>query len=286
MSILDGRALAARLKEELRAEVERLRKITGKVPVLRNIIVGANAGACAYANSQRRVAEQVGVDYALEALPDRVSQQEFQAVIQRLNNDAAVNGIMIHKPLPEHLAFGDLANAVDIAKDIEGINVANIGKMILGETRMIPCTPAAVMEHIRLTGVDIRGKEAVVVGHSTIVGKPLSLLLLRKMATVTVCHVATSEAGRLAEHVRRADILAVAVGCPELIKGAWIKEGAIVLDVGINCRDGRIVGDVEFAAAAQRAAFITPVPGGIGPVTVVMLMRNGVEAFKCQNGLE
>ena len=190
---------------------------------------------------------------------------------------------MIHKPVPPQIDYRLVANYVDIAKDLEGINIANIGKMVLGETKLIPCTPASVMEHIKSTGVNLRGKEVVIVGHSEIVGKPLSLLLLGEYATVTVCHVATSEAGRLLEHVGRADILVVAVGKAELIKGEWIKKDATVIDVGINSVGDKIVGDVEFDAAVKRAAFITPVPGGVGPVTVVMLMRNGIEAFKLQN---
>ncbi len=175
-----------------------------------------------------------------------------------------------------------MANLLDPAKDLEGINVANIGKMILGETKIIPCTPAAVMEHVKASGLNIRGKEAVVVGASEIVGKPLSLLLLEEYATVTICHVATHEAGKLREHVGAADVLIVAVGKPALIKGEWIKKGAVVIDVGINKVGDHVEGDVEFAEAVKRASSITPVPGGVGPVTVVMLMRNGIEAFKLQ----
>ncbi len=286
MTILDGKVLAKNLKDKLREEVVRLKEKTGRVPVLRNVIVGEDHGSCAYANSQKKVAEYMGIEYALETLPKDISQSDFKKVIERLNRDKHINGIMIHKPLPKHFDYGEVANYVDTAKDLEGINVENIGRMILGDTKIIPCTPASVMEHLKFTGINLRGKEVVVVGHSTIVGKPLSLLLLRQMATVTVCHVATSEAGKLAEHVGKADIVIVAVGCPSLIKGEWIKEGATVIDVGINCVDGKIVGDVEFKKASQRAVFITPVPGGVGPVTVVMLMRNGIEAFKVQNRIE
>ena len=280
--LLDGKILASRLKKELRTEVARLQKTVGEVPRLINVMIGDSHSSCAYANSQKRAAEQIGIDYQLTVLPSDISQEDLIERIRRLNQDETVHGIMIHKPVPEHIDYRRVANCLDIAKDLEGINVANIGKMILGETRIIPCTPAAVMEHIHSTGVSLRGKEAVVVGHSEIVGKPLSLLLLEQFVTVTVCHVATSEAGLLPDHVRRADILVVAVGKAELIKGDWIKEGAVVIDVGINQRDGKIVGDVEFTPAAQRAGHITPVPGGVGPVTVVMLMRNGIEAFKQQ----
>lgn len=280
--ILDGNALARDLKDALKRDVAALKKKTGCVPRLVNVMVGSEHGACAYAKSQKKAAEYIGIQYELAVLPEDVSQEDFSGHIRALNGDAAVNGIMIHKPVPPHIDYSRAANCVDTAKDVEGINVANIGRMILGETKIVPCTPAAVMEHIRSTGVPLRGKEAVIVGHSVIVGKPLSLLLLGQYATVTVCHIATSEAGRLEGHVRRADILVVAVGKPAVVKGDWIKEGAVVIDVGINRFGGRIVGDVEFEAAKTRASFITPVPGGVGPVTVVMLMRNGIEAFKAQ----
>lgn len=280
--ILDGKILAQRLKDDLRNEVEALRCSHHKVPRLVNVMIGSSHSACAYANSQKKVAEYMGIDYDLVTLPIDISQQELITFVRKLNVDKDVNGIMIHKPVPAPIDYRAVANCVEPAKDLEGINVTNIGKMILGETKIIPCTPAAVMEHIKSTKMDLRGKEAVVVGHSEIVGKPLSLLLLEQYATVTVCHVATSEAGRLVDHIGRADVLVVAVGKAALVKGDWIKRGAVVVDVGINQVEGKIVGDVEFEAARQKASFITPVPGGVGPVTVVMLMRNGIEAFKSQ----
>lgn len=280
--ILDGKFLAQNIKNALKSEVAVLNKETGFVPHLVNVVVGDNHGACAYAKSQKKAAEEIGIQYTLETLPEDIAQEDFAATIERLNEDENVNGIMIHRPIPEHIDYNDVARFVDTEKDLEGINVTNIGKMLVGETKIIPCTPASVMEHIKSTGIDLYGKEAVIVGHSVIVGKPLSLLLLEQFATVTVCHIATSEAGKLEEHVRRADVVVVAVGVPSLVKGDWIKEGAIVIDVGINQVNDKIVGDVEFDAARQKAAFITPVPGGVGPVTVIMLMRNGIEAFKAQ----
>ncbi len=280
--ILDGTALAKKLKDELKKEVARLKETFGGVPHLVNVMVGSDAGSCAYANSQKKVAEYIGIKYELKILSQDTTQAKLISVIKELDADSGVHGIMIHKPIPEQIDYRAVANYVAPSKDLEGINVTNIGKMMLGQTRIIPCTPAAVMEHIRSTGVKLRGKEAVVVGHSEIVGKPLSLLLLAQDATVTVCHLATTQAGRLVEHVGCADVLVVAVGKPALIKGEWIKEGAIVIDVGINKVGSAIVGDVEFEKASRRASFITPVPGGVGPVTVVMLMRNGIEAFKIQ----
>jgi methylenetetrahydrofolate dehydrogenase (NADP+)/methenyltetrahydrofolate cyclohydrolase len=280
--ILDGKVLAQSLKRDLKKEVAALKQKTGRVPRLVNVMVGNDHGSCAYAKSQKSVAEFIGIQYELETLPMDVSTKSFNECIKKLNKDESVNGIMIHKPIPPHIDYSRVANFVNMDKDLEGINVSNIGKMILGETKIIPCTPASVMEHIKSTGVDLRGKEAVIIGHSVIVGKPLSLLLLEQYATVTVCHIATSEAGRLEGHVRRADVLIVAVGKPSVVRGHWVKKGAIVIDVGINRVDDKIIGDVEFDVAQSRASFITPVPGGVGPVTVVMLMRNGIEAFKAQ----
>lgn len=280
--ILDGRILAAQLKDDLRKEVEGLRSRTGQTPFIKNVVIGNHASACAYAKSQQRVADAIGMGYELVNLPDTVTQADLLDFVDEMNRDRAVHGIMIHKPVPDHIDYHTIANALSPDKDLEGINVTNIGKMILGQTKIIPCTPASVMAHIGATGIDLKGKEAVIVGHSEIVGKPLALLLLNELATVTVCHLGTSQAGLLAEHVSRADVVVVAVGKAGLVKGAWIKPGAVVIDVGINKVGDQIVGDVEFAAAKERAAFITPVPGGVGPVTVVMLMKNGIETFKQQ----
>ena len=280
--ILDGKALAQKLQDSLKKEVARLNREYGNVPHLVNIMIGNEPSVCAYANSQKRVAEYIGISYDLETLPANITQKDLVAFVKKLDADASVHGVMLHKPVPAHIDYRAVGNQIDPSKDMEGVNVANIGKMILGDTKIIPCTPAAVMEHIHSTGVLLRGKEAVIVGHSEIVGKPLSMLLLAEYATVTVCHIATSEAGKLTEHIGRADVLVVAVGKASLIKGEWVKEGAVVIDVGINRVGDRIVGDVEFESAKERASFITPVPGGVGPVTVVMLMRNGIEAFKLQ----
>lgn len=282
MKLLDGKKLAQQIKNQLKEEVAVIKSKDERVPKLVNIIIGDNAGSCAYANSQKAVAEYIGIDYELKAMPQSCSQDELCALLQTLSDDETVNGIMLHKPIPDHIDYGVVSNYLNTAKDLEGINVANIGRMILDETRILPCTPASVMEHIKSTGVDLYGKEVVIVGASHIVGKPLSILLLKEMATVTVCHIGTSDAGKLQEHIARADVLVVAVGVPELVKGEWISEGTIVIDVGINRINGKIVGDVEFEEAQKRASFITPVPGGVGPLTVVLLMRNGIEAYRMQ----
>lgn len=284
--ILDGKALAQKLKDALKKEVADLQQDFGSVPRLVNIMVGHDPSAHAYAGSQKKVAEYIGIKYELEILPGDTTQQKLIDIIKKLDADPGVHGIMTYKPVPNHIDFRSITNYISANKDLEGVNATNMGKMMLGESHIVPCTPAAVMEHIRSTGINLRGKEAVIVGRSEIVGKPLILLLLAQNATVTVCHQSTNEAGALIGHVGGADILIVAVGKASFVKGEWVKQGAIVIDVGINKVGSEIVGDVEFEGASRRASFITPVPGGVGPVTVMMLMRNGIEAFKAQHQIK
>jgi len=224
----------------------------------------------------------LGIEYRLERLPADINQQGLIDFIKKLNNDASVNGIIIQMPLPKQIDYKSISSFISPDKDIEGMHPENLGKVLMGKAKIAPCTASAAFALIEATGVNLYGKEVVIVGHSEIVGKPLSLLLLEKFATVTVCHIGTSDAGKLVEHVKKAEILVVAVGKADLIKGEWIKEGAIVIDVGINRINDKIVGDVEFEEAASRASYITPVPGGVGPLTVTMLMRNLVEAAKLQ----
>ena len=280
--ILDGKILAKNLKEQLKQDIARMKQETTGVPHVVNLMIGRPAESLAYAASQQRVAQELGISYALKHLLENMTQPELLGVIQKLNKDSKVHGIMIHKPFPAQLNYQEAANAIAIEKDLEGINVANLGRMLLDDMTLVPCTAAAAMEHIRATGVALRGKEAVIVGVSEIVGKPMMLLLLKERATVTLCHRGTNEAGKLVEHVGKADIVVVAIGKPEMVKGEWIKKGAIVIDVGINQVNNKLVGDVEYETAKERAGFITPVPGGVGPVTVVMLMRNVVAAYKRQ----
>jgi methylenetetrahydrofolate dehydrogenase (NADP+) / methenyltetrahydrofolate cyclohydrolase len=280
--ILDGKDVIEKIKTSLKEQIQKMDEQLDQVPSIVNVMIGIDPSSCSYAKSQQRVAEEVGLEYKLENLAYNVLENELVAYLQKLNHYAHVTGIMLHKPFPPNLNYRELANHISPAKDLEGINLTNVGKLLLGDTKILPCTPAAVMELIKSTGVDLKGKEAVIVGHSDIVGKPLSLLLVNELATVTTCHIGTSEAGKLQEHVSRADILIVAVGKPGLIKGDWIKEGCIVIDVGINKVDDKICGDVEFDIAKEKAGFITPVPGGVGPVTVMMLMKNAVESFKIQ----
>ncbi|HDZ77643.1 MAG TPA: bifunctional 5,10-methylenetetrahydrofolate dehydrogenase/5,10-methenyltetrahydrofolate cyclohydrolase [Candidatus Omnitrophica bacterium] len=278
--LLEGKPIAGKIKEDLKQEIQSL----GEAPVLASIQVGDNAGAEAYVRSQKKNAENLGIDYQLHKLGDDTEEAALTEFIQKLNNDDKVNGIIIQMPLPAQIDYKKISRYIKPEKDVEGMHPANIGKLVFGNAKISPCTAASSMELIKASGVDLYGKEVVIVGHSEIVGKPLSLLLLEKFATVTVCHIGTSKAGKLEEHVKRAEVLIVAVGKAGIVKKDWIKEGAIVVDVGINRIDGKIIGDVD-PEAAERASFITPVPGGVGPLTVTMLMKNTLEAAKLQRAI-
>jgi methylenetetrahydrofolate dehydrogenase (NADP+)/methenyltetrahydrofolate cyclohydrolase len=276
--LLEGKPVAEKIKEELKKQISAM----PKPPVLASILVGDNAGAQSYVKSQKKAAEGLGIVYQLHSLGNETDEKSLIDFVNKLNADNSVNGIIIQMPLPAAIDYKNISRHISPEKDIEGMNPQNFGKIVFGQAQILPCTAAAVMELLKESGVDLYGKEVVVVGHSEIVGKPVTLLLLDKFATVTVCHIGTSKAGKLEEHVKKAEVLIVAVGRAGLIKGEWVKEGAIVIDVGINRVAERIVGDVEFEAAEKRASFITPVPGGVGPLTVTMLMRNLVEATKVQ----
>ena len=276
--LLEGKPVAEKIKLEIKRQVQLLRQ----PPVLASLLVGDNAGAASYVKSQARTAEELGIVYKLFELSKDTTESSLIDFILKLNADKSVNGIIVQMPLPGHIDYSKINESILPLKDVEGLHPENTGKLFLSRRGFASCTARAVMELISSTNVDLYGKEAVVVGHSEIAGKPLAFLLLDKFATVTVCHIATSKAGKLEEHVRRAEVLIVAVGKAGLIKGDWVREGSIVIDVGINRVDGKIVGDVEFEQAQKRASFITPVPGGVGPLTVTMLMRNLTEAAKLQ----
>jgi len=280
--LLKGKPLADRIKEELNKEIILLKAKAGSVPVLASVLVGDNQGAQIYANSQKKVADALGIEYHLEKLPDTIQQNELVDFIKKLNQDSSVSGIIVQMPLPKQIDYKIISSFIAPEKDAEGMHPHNLGKVLLGKAKIAPCTAKAAFELVKSTGAKLYGKEVVVVGHSEIVGKPLSLLFLEEFATTTVCHIGTSEAGKLVEHVGAAEILCVAVGRAGLIKGEWVKEGAIVIDIGINRVNGKVVGDVEFQEAEKRASFITPVPGGVGPLTTTMLMKNTIEAFKLQ----
>lgn len=280
--VLDGRVLAAKLNEQIRADVASRSRAAGRRPFLLSVQIGMQSASDLFARSQQRAAEALGIGYRREQLPVEMTQEELLRRIAAWNADETITGITIQFPLPPQLDPQQISAALDPRKDVEGIHPQHLGQSVFGWSRIGTCTSLAVMALIDSTGVNLYGKEAVIVGHSELIGKPVSLLLLDRFCTTTICHVATDQRGRLAEHVGRAEVLVVAVGRAGLIKGSWIRRDAIVIDVGINLVNGKVVGDVEFEPAAQAASYITPVPGGVGPVVVATLMRNTVEAWTLQ----
>lgn len=281
--LLEGRPIAEKIKVGLKEEIENLKAGFKVAPTLATIQVGENPQSAVYLKSQKKFAKDIGIGFQEHPLPASTSEKELIDYIGKLNKDEGVTGILLQLPLPSQINSKDIPIHINPLKDVEGMHPENVGQAIFGKMRIGSCTALAVMELIKSTGVDLYGKEAVIVGHSEIVGKPVSLLLLDKFATTTICHIATGQRGYLPTHVKRAEILVVAVGRPGIIQGEWVKESAIVIDVGINRVGDKIVGDVEFEKASERASYITPVPGGVGPLTVTMLMRNTVESFKLQH---
>ena len=310
--LLDGEALAQKIKESLKKEIDALKK-KGAVPRLAAIQVGEHAASRVYINQQKKACEDMGLEYDLKELPADTTQEALLEFIEGLNEDSQVNGIILQMPLPEGINARAVQMCIAQEKDVEGMNPANMGMLVYGGQKIAPCTAMGAVELLKTSRVDLKGKEVVIVGHSEIVGKPIMLMMLQSLMespTPTVCHIATRD---LDFHTKRADILFVAVGKAGLIKGDKIKEGAIVIDIGINRikatdekgnvlykknPDGtpkldkkgkpipemKTVGDVEFEKAKARCSFISPVPGGVGPLTVTMLIRNTVEATKWQTG--
>lgn len=276
--LLEGKSIALKIQDEIKQKV----KLLGFKPVLASVMVSENAATETYVKSQKKIVENLGIEYQFHKLKADTSENELIKFIEKLNLDKSVNGIIILMPLTAKIDCKKIIRHISPDKDAEGIHPFNIGKLLLGKAQVTPCTAGAVMELLDSTGINLYGKEAVVVGCSEIVGKPIAMLLLEKMATVNICHIGTTDAGNLEKHVRQAEVLITAVGKAGLIKGEWIKEGAVVIDVGINRVGDKIVGDVEFEVAQKRAAYITPVPGGVGPLTVAILMRNLVEAAQAQ----
>ena len=279
-SLLEGKPIAEKVRAAITSEVAALKAKYGKSPKLAAIQIGENESSAVYAKNQRKAAEALGIEYHLKTLPATASQAEVEALVKALNADSSVSAVILQLPAPKGINTKKVINMISPDKDAEGMHPQNIGRILSGEYSIGPCTAMAVMELLESTGIKLYGKEAVVVGHSEIVGRPLALMLLNKFVTTTVCHIATGERGVLPEHVKRAEILIVAVGKAGIVKGEWVKPGAIVIDIGINRVGEKIVGDVEFEAASQKASLITPVPGGVGPLTTAILMRNTVELFK------
>lgn len=275
--IIDGKKIAAAVREEIRLRVLQLKESTGRIPGLAAVLLGDDAASASYVRSKTKACQEAGIFSRQITPPGDIPQSDLLAVIRQLNGDAAINGILVQLPLPSHLDERTILEAVDPDKDVDGFTFGNIGRLVENQARFIPCTPAGILEILDREGVPVQGRHAVVVGRSEIVGKPVALLLLHRHATVTICHSRTANLG---DETRRADILVAAVGRPRLITGSMVKASAIVIDVGINRVDGKLVGDVEFDSVGQVASAITPVPGGVGPMTVAMLLRNTLLAFE------
>jgi len=275
--IIDGKAVAATVRQEVRAKVDELVSAGRRRPGLAVIMVGENPASAVYVRNKRLACEQCGIVSSPHDLPLDTSEQELLDMISLFNRDQAIDGILVQLPLPPSIRARAIIEAINPDKDVDGFHPYNLGRLVQREPRLRPCTPYGVMILLERSGIDPKGMHAVVVGASNIVGRPMALELLLAGATVTICHSRTVD---LAGEVARADLVVAAVGQAGKVRGEWIKPGAVVIDVGINrLPDGRLAGDVEYAAAAERAGWITPVPGGVGPMTVAMLMRNTLEAY-------
>lgn len=280
--LISGKEVSAKVKAEVREETEALAK-KGIKPGLAVVIVGNDPASRVYVNSKKKACEEVGFSSFEYALPEETTQEELLELVEKLNNDDKVNGILCQLPLPKQIDENAVINAIKPEKDVDAFHPFNVGKIMIGDFAFLPCTPAGVMELIDSTGVDIAGKSCVVIGRSNIVGKPMAMLLLHRSGTVTICH---SKTQNLAEICRGADILVAAVGRANFVTADMVKEGAIVIDVGMNRLDnGKLCGDVEFEGVEKKASYITPVPGGVGPMTIAMLMKNTLTAAKMHNGL-
>lgn len=273
--IIDGKGIAAEIRGDLKKQVAEL-TAQGKTPGLEVILVGDDPASTVYVRNKERACKEVGINSTVHRLPAETTREELLGLIERLNKDTAVHGILVQLPLPSHLDEDEVINAISPKKDVDGFHPINAGKLLIGDDdAFVACTPAGVLELVKRTEVPIKGQNVVIVGRSNIVGKPAAVLFLREHATVTVCHSRTKD---VAEECRRADILIAAVGRPEMIKKDWVKPGAVVIDVGINRVDGKLVGDVDYENVREVAGAITPVPGGVGPMTIAMLLRATVES--------
>lgn len=283
MNIIDGKAVALNVKNQVKLECEALKE-KGITPGLAVIIVGDDPASQVYVRNKEKACEECGFHSVKYALDANTTQQELNALIDELNNDDSINGILCQLPLPSHLDDKEVINRIDPIKDVDAFHPVNVGAIMIGDYNFLPCTPAGVMELIHSTGVELEGKKAVVMGRSNIVGKPMAMLLLHENATVEITH---SKTENLSEITSEADILVAAVGKAKFVKADMVKQGAVVIDVGMD-RDenGKLCGDVDFEAVKEKCSYITPVPGGVGPMTIAMLMKNTLTAAKIQNNIE
>ena len=279
--IIDGKALSVKLKNNMKAKVDELKK-SGINPCLAVIIVGDNPASRVYVNNKKKSCEELGIRSLEFALPAETTEEELLKIIDDLNKDEDVDGILCQLPLPSHICEKNVINSISPEKDVDAFHPENVGHIMIGDYTFLPCTPAGVMEMLKEYEIDVAGKNCVVVGRSNIVGKPMTMLLLKENATVTVCHSRTKD---LASFTKKADVLVSAVGKPGLITADMVKEDAVVIDVAINrLENGKLCGDVDFENVKEKASFITPVPGGVGPMTIATLMKNTVTAAQSRKG--
>jgi 5,10-methylene-tetrahydrofolate dehydrogenase/methenyl tetrahydrofolate cyclohydrolase len=290
--LIDGKAIAATIRGEIKAEVDEMKAKYGKVPGLATVLVGVRKDSQTYVRMKKKACAEVGITSFGHDLPEDISQEELLKVVRDLNANPDVNGILVQLPLPDHLDDEEILGAISLEKDVDGFHPLNIGRLSMKrrDPLFVPCTPKGCIELLDRMGVEIEGKEAVVLGRSNIVGLPLAMLLLHRNATLTICHSRTKD---LPSVVRKADILMAAVGRAEMVRGDWVKPGVVVIDVGVNAVDDptkkkgyRLVGDVAFDEVKEVASAITPVPGGVGPMTIAMLLRNTMDSAKRTVGME
>ena len=278
MTIIDGKALSEKVLKEIEKEHSELEKKVGRKAGLAVIIVGENPASQIYVRNKIRACERVGFHSETIRLDEHITEENLLLEIEKLNNDNNIDGILVQLPIPKHINELKVINAISAEKDVDGFHTTNIGKMMIGdETGFLPCTPAGVVHMFEEYNIDLEGKDVLVIGQSNIVGKPMTLLLIKKRATVQVCN---SKTKNLSEKLQKSDVVVAAAGSPKLVKASDVKEGVVVIDVGINRVDGKLCGDVDFDEVSKKASFITPVPGGVGPMTIAMLIKNTLKSYK------
>ena len=282
MTIIDGKALSDKILKEIENEHSELQAKVGRKAGLAVIIVGENPASQIYVRNKIRACERVGFHSETIRLDEHITEENLLLEIEKLNNDNNIDGILVQLPIPKHINELKVINAISAEKDVDGFHTTNIGKMMIGdETGFLPCTPAGVIQMFEEYNIDLEGKDVLVIGQSNIVGKPMTLLLINKRATVQVCN---SKTKNLSKKLQKADVVVAAAGSPKLVKGSDVKEGVVVIDIGINRVDGKICGDVDFEKVSQKASYITPVPGGVGPMTIAMLIKNTFKSYKQKVG--
>ena len=277
MAIIDGKKVSTHIKQNIIAEVKALKEKTGKVPGLAVVLVGDDPASAVYVRNKNKTCKNVGFQSFENILPADTSESKLLNLIDELNNDEKVNGILVQLPLPNHIASQKILEAINPEKDVDGFHLENIGRLVIGNAVFKPCTPGGIIELLDQYKVEIEGKNAVVLGRSNIVGKPIAFLLLERNATVTICHSRTKD---LPTILRSADILIAAIGKPNFVTSSMVKDNVVIIDVGINRVEDKLIGDVDYQSVSKKVSLITPVPGGVGPMTIAMLMANTLQAFK------